>query len=67
MAKIAQKTIGNFGQGVIQLAVGVRKFFAPLIISILLIIFTLMNAFAADSTLTGGAVKLAKCAKSFAF
>lgn len=38
MTQIAQQPIGNFGQGVIQLAVGVREFFAPLIIRMLLIL-----------------------------
>ncbi|MDA6462317.1 hypothetical protein OSK72_25730, partial [Escherichia coli] len=43
------------------------NFFAPLIIRMLLILCPQGNTFEDDFTPTSGAVKLAKCAKSFAF
>lgn len=40
MPKVAQCAIRDFGQGVVQLTIGVGEFFAPLIIRMLLIFLT---------------------------
>ncbi|BDY97524.1 hypothetical protein MUTS15_61810 [Escherichia coli] len=40
MPEVAQCAIRDFGQGVVQLTIGVGEFFAPLIIRMLLIFLT---------------------------
>jgi hypothetical protein len=57
MPGVAQITIRDLGQGVVQLAVRVGEFFAPLIIRMLLIFYPQLFNFVANFTPRGGAVK----------